>query len=47
LSLSIVFLRRPLDDMTTGLAQRRAERQVGPTDEEIEDAELGSDDPEA
>jgi len=37
LSLSLIFLRRPLDEMTAGLAQRRR-RRVGPTDEQVEDA---------
>lgn len=35
LSLSVLFLRRPLDDLTAGLAERRA-RKV--TDEDVEDA---------
>lgn len=41
LSLSIIFLRRPLDDVAQGLAERRAARTV-PTaaekDADIEDA---------
>ncbi|MFB8385524.1 DUF4229 domain-containing protein [Microbacterium sp. NPDC055910] len=45
LSLSVLFLRRPLADVTSDLAQRRAERQTGTTDEEIEDAAI-DDDPE-
>ena len=39
LSLSLLFLRRPLADITTSLAARRAERPVAPTDEQAEDAE--------
>lgn len=35
LSLSVLFLRRPLDDMTAGMAARRS-RKV--TDEDVEDA---------
>ena len=35
LSLSVLFLRRPLDDLTAGRAERRA-RKV--TDEDVEDA---------
>lgn len=36
LSLSILFLRRPLDDLTAGLAERRRQRRN--TDEDVEDA---------
>ncbi|AUG28706.1 DUF4229 domain-containing protein [Microbacterium hominis] len=36
LSLSVLFLRRPLDDLTAGLAERRARRAA--TDEDVEDA---------
>lgn len=39
LSLSMLFLRRPLDDLTTDLAARRA-RQRETTDEDAEDAAL-------
>jgi hypothetical protein len=39
LSLSLLFLRRPLADITTGLAARRTERAVAQTDEQAEDAE--------
>lgn len=48
LSLSLIFLRRPLDDVTTGLAERRAAAKEAPTDEEAEDAaaEAGPDDSE-
>ena len=38
LSLSLLFLRRPLTEITTGIAQRRAEAQVATTDEDVEDA---------
>lgn len=37
LSLSTLFLRRPLDDMTAGLAERRA-RTHKASDEDAEDA---------
>jgi len=36
LSLSVLFLRRPLDDLTADLAERR--RRRGTTDEDVEDA---------
>ena len=36
LSLSILFLRKPLADATAGLADRR--RPTTPTDEDVEDA---------
>lgn len=38
LSLSLLFLRRPLTEITTGIAQRRAEARVASTDEDVEDA---------
>lgn len=38
LSLSLLFLRRPLAKVTSGLAERRANRAAGVTDEDIEDA---------
>ena len=38
LSLSLIFLRRPLTDMTSGLAERREARLAGRRDEDIEDA---------
>lgn len=39
LSLSLLFLRRPLDDVTTGLAERRTRRRSGAADDaEAEDA---------
>lgn len=37
LSLSLLFLRRPLDEVTTGLAQRRRQRRVAERDETVED----------
>jgi hypothetical protein len=37
LSLSLLFLRRPLDDVTAGLAARRAHSKRA-TDEDVEDA---------
>jgi len=56
LSLSVLFLRKPLEDVTTGLADRRAQARAAATDEEAEDAaadaavptaEPGPDAPEA
>lgn len=38
LAISILFLRRPLEDMSAGIAERRAQRTRDLTDEEIEDA---------
>jgi hypothetical protein len=40
LSLSMIFLRRPLDDLSSGLAERRAARAAAgrQSDEMIEDA---------
>ncbi len=40
LSLSLLFLRRPLADVTTGLAERRAaaQQKATETDEDAEDA---------
>lgn len=39
LSLSMIFLRRPLDDVASGLAERRTRRRSGAqTDAEAEDA---------
>lgn len=37
LSLSTIFLRRPLAEVTTGLAERRVRRRAR-TDDEVEDA---------
>jgi len=49
LSLSTLFLRRPLDDLSADLASRRASRSEAtrrrePTDEDVEDA-VGDDAP--
>lgn len=38
LSLSLLFLRRPLTEVTTGLAERRANAKTTTTDEDAEDA---------
>ncbi|HET8928101.1 MAG TPA: DUF4229 domain-containing protein [Microbacterium sp.] len=38
LSLSLLFLRRPLNDVTTDLAARREQRRAATVDEEAEDA---------
>jgi hypothetical protein len=38
LSLSILFLRKPLADATAGLGERRTRRGAEVSDEEIEDA---------
>lgn len=43
LSLSLLFLRRPLSDVSTGLVERRAQRTRAESDEEAEDAQ--ADDP--
>ncbi|MEZ3159249.1 DUF4229 domain-containing protein [Microbacterium sp. BWT-B31] len=37
LSLSLLLLRRPLDEVTTGLAERRAREKRAPSDEQVED----------
>jgi len=39
LSLSLLFLRRPPEEVTSGLASRRVTRERAATDEEAEDAE--------
>ncbi|CAI9393450.1 DUF4229 domain-containing protein [Microbacterium sp. T2.11-28] len=49
LSLSTLFLRRPLDDLSADLAARRSRRPEGarrrePSDEDVEDA-VGDDSP--
>lgn len=43
LSLSMLFLRRPLDEMTAGMAERRsrARSRAKVSDEEAEDAAAG------
>jgi hypothetical protein len=38
LSLSMLFLRRPLDEMTAGMAERRERARRAASDEEAEDA---------
>jgi len=38
LSLSMLFLRRPLNEVTTGIAERRAATRAAAADEAIEDA---------
>jgi len=38
LSLSLLFLRRPLNDVSAGLAERRERTRRTDTDEEVEDA---------
>ena len=38
LSLSMLFLRRPLDDVSSGLAERRAGRSARADEDAIEDA---------
>jgi hypothetical protein len=47
LSLSMIFLRRPLDDLSSGLAQRRAAKAAQGTesDESIEDAATEASEP--
>ena len=47
LSLSMIFLRRPLDDLSSGLAERRAARAAAgrQSDEMIEDAATEVSDP--
>ncbi|MGZ0712888.1 DUF4229 domain-containing protein (plasmid) [Coraliomargarita sp. W4R53] len=42
LSLSMIFLRRPLDEMTAGIAERRAQANAPLTDEDVEDAAADS-----
>jgi Protein of unknown function (DUF4229) len=38
LSLSLLFLRRPLTEVTTGLAERRTKTKPSISDEDVEDA---------
>ncbi|GAB2843630.1 DUF4229 domain-containing protein [Microbacterium insulae] len=38
LSLSVLFLRRPLEEMTSGMAERRERERRAATDEQAEDA---------
>ena len=39
LSLSLLFLRRPLNEVSTGIATQRTDRPHRTTDEEAEDAD--------
>ncbi|MCW3493553.1 DUF4229 domain-containing protein [Microbacterium sp. SSM24] len=43
LSLSMLFLRRPLDEMTSGMAERRERDRRAVSDEEAEDAAMSGD----
>jgi hypothetical protein len=45
LSLSLLFLRRPLDDVSAGLAARRARARRSDSDEDAEDAASDADRP--
>lgn len=51
LSLSVLFLRKPLEDVTTGLADRRAKARSSVSDEDAEDAAAdaasGTDSPDS
>jgi ABC-type siderophore export system fused ATPase/permease subunit len=38
LSLSLLFLRKPLDEVSAGLAERRAQAKAAASDESIEDS---------
>lgn len=38
LSISLLFLRTPLDEISAGLAERREERKREASDEQVEDA---------
>jgi hypothetical protein len=40
ISLSVIFLRRPLDDVSQGLAERRAQRVDKPQSAAQEDTEI-------
>ncbi|GAA1997483.1 DUF4229 domain-containing protein [Microbacterium pumilum] len=46
LSLSLIFLRRPLDDLSAGLAESRARAKAAAaaSDESVEDAATGAPD---
>ncbi|MEU1971152.1 DUF4229 domain-containing protein [Microbacterium sp. NPDC019599] len=44
LSLSLLFLRRPLDEVSSGLAERRERTRRARTDEDAEDAAADADD---
>ncbi|MFT4136184.1 DUF4229 domain-containing protein [Microbacterium sp.] len=43
LSLSLLFLRAPLDDIAAGLAERRERRRGARADEEFEDAAIDNE----
>lgn len=45
LSLSLLFLRRPLTEVTTGLAERRTRVRDTRSDEDVEDAAAGDQAP--
>ena len=38
LSLSLLFLRKPLDEVSAGLAERRAQAKAAASDENVEDS---------
>ena len=38
LSLSLLFLRKPLDEVSAGLAERRAQAKAAASDERVEDS---------
>ena len=43
LSLSLLFLRKPLDEVSAGLAERRAQAKAAASDENIEDSAADAD----
>ena len=43
LSLSLLFLRKPLDEVSAGLAERRAQAKAAASDESIEDSAADAD----
>ncbi|MEV5041415.1 DUF4229 domain-containing protein [Microbacterium sp. LMI1x-1-1.1] len=47
LSLSVLFLRRPLDEVSVGMAERREARRRTDSDEAVEDAFRDEQDPDA
>ncbi|MDT3345845.1 DUF4229 domain-containing protein [Microbacterium aquilitoris] len=47
LSLSVLFLRRPLDEVSVGMAERREARRRTDSDEAVEDAFRDEHDPNA
>jgi hypothetical protein len=46
LSLSVIFLRKPLEDVTADLAERRTKARATVTDEQAEDAAADAAAPE-